>query len=235
MNERNDNPPLVNDPAREAVASMGGYASQIWRSVLVWLNLRDSERMYLEGAEDIDVIHGTAAETTQVKATKENITLRSPDVVEAINNAWLHQERNRGREIRFRFLTTASIAMEQGDPLGAGVPGLEIWERAGRTGEDGGRDDTARLRQFLLNEQRVSPGVQAFLRESNEATVWHRLVSGMEWDTDAAEAPEIVKEIEDRLVDGDMVGYPLRRQRRSPHISTRGHGPLRLHGTEIGF
>src|ERR1700730_8481794 len=87
MTEPGDNQPLRNDPAREATASLAGYASQIWRSVLVWLRLEDGERLYLEGAEDIDVIHGSAAETIQVKATKGNITLRSADVVEAIDNA----------------------------------------------------------------------------------------------------------------------------------------------------
>ena len=81
MSDSGDNRPLLNDPAREAVASMRGYASQVWRSVLVWLDLSNSERMYLEGAEDIDVIHGASAETTQVKATTANITLRSPDVI----------------------------------------------------------------------------------------------------------------------------------------------------------
>jgi hypothetical protein len=98
MSDPDNNLPLVNDSAREATASMHGYASQIWRSVLVWLNLGDSERMYLEGAEDIDVIHGANVETTQVKVTKAPITLRSADVVEAINNTWTHQERNRERE-----------------------------------------------------------------------------------------------------------------------------------------
>ena len=91
---------------------MHGYASQIWRSVLIWLGLQNTERMYLEGAEDIDVIHGAAAETMQVKATAGNVTLRSRDVIEAINNAWLHQDRNPERQIRYRLLTTANIAME---------------------------------------------------------------------------------------------------------------------------
>src|ERR1700730_11224430 len=124
MTEPGDNQPLRNDPAREATASLAGYASQIWRSVLVWLRLEDGERLYLEGAEDIDVIHGSAAETIQVKATKGNITLRSADVVEAIDNAWLNQQRNRDRLIRYRFLTNASIGMEQVDPIGLGVPGI---------------------------------------------------------------------------------------------------------------
>jgi hypothetical protein len=132
MSGQSDNQPLRTDPARQATASLSGYASQIWRSVLIWLRLGDGERLYLEGAEDIDVVHGPVAETIQVKATKGNITLRSGDVVVAINNAWLNRQRNLDRPIRYRFLTTASIGMEQGDPIGLGIPGLVLWERAER-------------------------------------------------------------------------------------------------------
>lgn len=157
--------------------------------------------MYLEGAEDIDVIHGAAAETMQVKATAGNVTLRSPDVIEAINNAWLHQDRNPERQIRYRFLTTANIAMEQGDPLRVGIPGLQLWERARRaTDAEVRHADTERLKQFLLAEQRVSTQVQGFLRGSDASTLWLRLVSRVEWDTDAAEAAEVIKEIKDELV-----------------------------------
>jgi hypothetical protein len=202
MSDPDNNLPLVNDSTREATASMHGYASQIWRSVLVWLNLGDSERMYLEGAEDIDVIHGANVETTQVKVTKAPITLRSADVVEAINNTWAHQERNREREIQLRFLTTATVGMEKGDPLGVGIPGLILWDRARRAKDEETRlADTSRLRQFMLNEQRVSPAVQAFLQESDDASIWRRLVSRLEWDTDAADAPETIQEIKDRLVE----------------------------------
>ena len=201
MNGQRDNQLLRTDPARQATASLSGYASQIWRSVLIWLRLGEGERLYLEGAEDIDVIHGPAAETIQVKVTKGNITLRSADIVEAINNAWLNQQRNRDRAIRYRLLTNASIGMEQGDPIGLGIPGLVLWERARSAIDEPARlADTHRIRQFLLNEGRVSAAVQAFLREADGATIWDRLISRVEWDTDAAEAPEVVQEIEDDLV-----------------------------------
>ena len=201
MSNLGDKAPLLNDPAREATASMYGYASQIWRSVLIWLRLQTTERMYLEGAEDIDVIHGAGVQTTQVKATTENITLRSANVIEAINNAWLHQERNPDWEIRYRYLTTAKIGLEQGDLLGLSMAGLEVWERARRATDVGARNaDAERLRQFLLQEQRISSQVQAFLRDSDASGVWLRLVSKVEWDTDAAEAPDVVKEIKDELV-----------------------------------
>jgi hypothetical protein len=206
MSDPGDNQPLRNDPAREATASLAGYASQIWRSVLIWLRLGDGERLYLEGAEDIDVVHGPAAETIQVKATKGNITLRSPDVVEAIGNAWLNQQRNPDRRIRYRFLTNASTVMEQGDPIGQGVPGIALWERARAGADEAGRlADADRIRQFLLNDGRVSTPVQTFLRDTNTRGVWERLIAPVEWDTDAAEAPEVVEEIKNLLV---ILGQP---------------------------
>jgi hypothetical protein len=210
MTEPGNNQPLRNDPAREATASMAGYASQIWRSVLIWLRLEDGERLYLEGAEDIDVIHGSSAETIQVKATKRNITLRSPDVVEAIDNAWLNQQRNRDRLIRYRFLTNAEIGMEQGDPIGLGLPGIALWERARKSADEAARlADTDRIRQFLLNESRVSAAVQAFLRDTDARGIWERLIARVEWDTDAADAPEVVQEIRNILVTlGQPRGIP---------------------------
>ena len=71
MTADDDNQPLVNDPVREAAASMRGYWAQVWRSVLAWIDLGDAERLYLEGAEDIDRVSGLAAETIQVKESKE--------------------------------------------------------------------------------------------------------------------------------------------------------------------
>lgn len=110
-----------------------------------------------------------AAETIQVKVTKGNITLRSADIVEAINNAWLNQQRNRDRAIRYRLLTNASIGMEQGDPIGLGIPGLVLWERARSAIDEPARlADTHRIRQFLLNEGRVSAAVQAFSEKQTE-------------------------------------------------------------------
>ena len=130
MASSDENQPLVNDPAREAAASMRGYWTQVWRSVLAWIHLDDAERLYLEGAEDIDRVSGSAAETIQVKDVQGNITLRSGDVIEAIDNAWAHRQRNPTRSIRFRFLTTSCITVEQGAPFGDGVGGLHLWRNA---------------------------------------------------------------------------------------------------------
>ncbi len=91
--------PLVNDPAREAVDTMRGYSYQILRSVLAWVELPEDEVLYLEGAEDLDQVASDGATTIQIKDTRGsgNVTLRSSGALKAIDNFWLHRERNPGR------------------------------------------------------------------------------------------------------------------------------------------
>jgi hypothetical protein len=201
MSVDDESQPLVNDPAREAVAPMRGYWAQVWRSVLVWMDLGDAERLYLEGAEDIDRIEGLAAETVQVKDVSGNITLRSGDVIEAIDNAWAHQLRNPRYTIKFRFLTTAGIGVEQGAPFGPGMGGLQLWQDSRLSGNAEARERDGRaIADFLLAEGKVSTAVQAFLRAASNARIWQQLISPIEWDTNAEEAPEVIQEIKDRLV-----------------------------------
>jgi hypothetical protein len=201
MASADEKQPLVNDPAREAAASMRGYWTQVWRSVLAWIHLDDAERLYLEGAEDIDRVSGLVAETIQVKDVQGNITLRSGDVIEAIDNAWANRQRNPTRSIRFRFLTTSRITVEQGAPFGDGMGGLNLWRNARLLDDEAERQRGARaIAAFLLSEGKVSAPVQAFLRIASDAAIWERLIAPVEWDTEAEEAPEVIREIKDRLV-----------------------------------
>src|SRR5690606_26219734 len=108
--------PLVIDPTRVAADSIRGYWSQVWRSVLAWLELTDDELLFLEGAEDFDKVGPTDAEVVQAKDVEGNVTLRSQDVLEAIGHAWAHRQRNRGRAVRYRFLSTGGSGVEHGAP-----------------------------------------------------------------------------------------------------------------------
>ena len=180
---------------------MRGYWAQVWRSVLVWMDLGEAERLYLEGAEDIDRVSGLAAETIQVKDVAINVTLRSGDVIEAINNAWAHQQRNPHRTVQFRFLTTSGIGVEQGAPFGDGIGGLQFWRNCRSSIDIAQRERDARtIATFLLAEARVSTAVQAFLQAASDADLWQRLIAPIEWDTDAEKAPHIIQEVKDRLV-----------------------------------
>ena len=193
--------PLANEPAREASASLRGYAFQIWRSVLAWIELSERERLYLEGSEDYDRIDELSAETVQIKDVKANLTLRSPDVVEAIDNAWSNQQRNLRHAIRFRFLTTADPAIEKGAPFGVNVSGLKLWRSCRLSADVVERERDARaISTFLLNEGKISAALQSFLRKATDAELWQKLIAPIEWDTGAEETPEVVQEIKDRLV-----------------------------------
>jgi hypothetical protein len=206
MVNTDENLPLVNDPAREAAASIRGYWAQIWRSVLAWMDLGEAERLYLEGAEDFDRVSGLTAESVQVKDVTGNDTLRSSDVIEAIDNALAHRQRNPRHTIKFRFLTTGGIGVEQGAPFGAGIGGLRLWRECRLSDDAASRERSAlAIAEFLLTEGKVSMAVQAHLRGSSDAQIWQQLIAPIEWDMDAEEAPEIIREIKDRLV---IMGQP---------------------------
>jgi len=73
--------PLIGDPARQAPDLHKGLVYQIWRSVEAWITLKEDELLFLEGAEDYDVVSNTSGTAVQVKATVGNITLRSEAIV----------------------------------------------------------------------------------------------------------------------------------------------------------
>ena len=72
------------NPKRQATDAIGGYVYQIWQSLLAWIHLKDNEALFLEGAEDFDIVSLNKSTATQVKRLSKNITLNSPEVIDAI-------------------------------------------------------------------------------------------------------------------------------------------------------
>lgn len=101
------------DAKRDATDSIRGYVYQIYQSIHAWLSLNENEQLYLECAEDFDVCVGQSVIGTQVKDLSGNLTLRSSDVVAAINNFWTLQENNPDHDVSLRFLTTAVAGHEK--------------------------------------------------------------------------------------------------------------------------
>ena len=193
--------PLVIDSARVAADSMRGYWSQVWRSVLAWLDLGDDERLFLEGAEDFDRIGPTNAEVVQAKDVEGNVTLPSEDVLEAIGHAWEHRQRNRGRAVRFRFLSTGGSGVEQGAPFGKGLGGLQLWREARVSADKATRERDARnIANFLIAEGKLPKPVQNFIRGASDEILWTELIATIEWDFKADTTAAIIQEVKDRLV-----------------------------------
>jgi len=193
--------PLIIDPSRVAADSIRGYWSQVWRSVLAWLELTDDERLFLEGAEDFDKVGPTDAEVVQAKDVAGNVTLRSEDVLEAIGHTWEHRQRNRGRAVRFRFLSTGGFGVEHGAPFGKGVGGLQLWLEARASTDKVARERNARkIADFLIAEGKLPKPVQDFIRGASDETLWAELIAPIEWDLKAESTASIIQEVKGRLV-----------------------------------
>lgn len=121
--------PLAGDPSRSAHDSLGGYDYQVWHSVRTWLEMSEHDHLYLEGAEDFDLVARDGAAATQVKRTSDKISLNTARAVDAIENFLTVREANADRRVSYRYLTTSLPAVEQGEPFGPGVPGIRVWEQ----------------------------------------------------------------------------------------------------------
>ncbi|WP_447962451.1 hypothetical protein [Nitrospira sp. Ecomares 2.1] len=122
--------PLPGDPRRQAVSSIQGTVYQAWCSIDAWLQLTDAkEVIYLEGAEDFDVVKSASAITVQFKKNEGSISLGNAKAHQALENFWTLSYNESSRQIDFHYLTTSTIAIEQ-DANFDGLPGIEAWRVA---------------------------------------------------------------------------------------------------------
>lgn len=194
---------LVSDPARQAHDTFRGYIYQILRSILVWLDLGDDEQLLLEGAEDLDRIDGAEALTEQVKDTagSGNVTLRTASVVDAINNFWTHRTRNPAVAIRFRYVTTSGIGIEQGAPFGTSRGALDVWNSLRSSIYDPTMDDQiASIAKFLLDDGKLSAPLRQVFTEASPANLFAQIITPVEWLAGQQDGDALVHEIKDRLV-----------------------------------
>ncbi|CAI0974826.1 Uncharacterised protein [Serratia entomophila] len=178
---------------RDATDSIRGYVYQIYQSVLAWVTLKDDEVLFLECAEDFDIYSDQTVISTQVKDLTSKLTLRSTDVVAALNNFWSLQQDNPHHDIKLRFLTTASAGLEKGTPFGPEQKGLEYWCRC-----QSNRALIPPLREFLTTLQ-LSPGLKAFLRSSSDEALHTQLLLRINWDLGTKNKYALQLAIEDKL------------------------------------
>lgn len=194
---------LVSDPARQAQDTFRGYIYQILRSILVWLDLGDDEQLFLEGAEDLDRIEGSKALTEQVKETagSGSITLRTASVVAAINNFWAHRTRNPDIVIRYRYVTTSGIGIEQGSSFDSGRGGLDLWNSLRAASYDpAGDEQIVSITRFLLDEGKLSVPLKQLFTEASPAELFAQVIQPIEWMAGQQDGDALVRKIKDRLV-----------------------------------
>ena len=187
--------PLKADPKRQAHAQLKGYLYQIWHSVDAWLDLADNEILYLECAEDFDIVSEEDATVTQVKHTQHKITLRSQEVNDAINNFWELRTNNPRNRVKFRFLTRSKIGKEQGNPFGTDKPGLELWQRC-----SGNEAAITKISEFLQTEGKISEEVKDFLKHAGPDEIYKQLIEPVTWETDSKPTGSVEQSISEKLI-----------------------------------
>src|SRR5690349_10699888 len=122
--------PLSGDPSRQAVYSLQGTVYQAWWSIDAWLRLTNpDEVIFLEGAEDFDIIKSDTAITVQVKKHTASVSLGTAKAHEVLEHFWTLNCKDPTRLIHYHYLTTSSVATEQ-DASFDGLKGIEAWRAA---------------------------------------------------------------------------------------------------------
>jgi hypothetical protein len=131
-------PPFAPLPNRDASPVIRGFFYQIELTISRWLDLDQSTVLELERGEDIDIVGQTLTNRTleQVKFRSRSVSLRSPEILEALVRFFLSFKANPGLDLCFRYLTNAEPAIERGMNFGRKAGGLQVWAEysAGRLG-----------------------------------------------------------------------------------------------------
>src|SRR6266478_7438906 len=67
--EMSEPQPLPADSRRQADAMLAACDYQVWQTVGAWLDLRGEDMLFIEGAEDFDIVGADEGRATQVKAS----------------------------------------------------------------------------------------------------------------------------------------------------------------------
>lgn len=196
--------PVAGDSSRQATDTIRGFVYQFWHSVHAWLELGADELLFLEGAEDFDLVSADEAVTVQVKATTANLTLRSPGIIGAVKNFWDVRTRNPSRQIQYRFISTSSAGVEREQPFGSNIAGLEIWRRC-----VGNADETEQIRAFFLKEGSFDGELKKVLETAPAEQLFETLVKPIIWDLGSPDSRAVEHAVELKLINhGDRFGIP---------------------------
>lgn len=185
---------LSGDPRRQAVPSIRGTVYQAWCSIDAWLQLSNADQViYLEGAEDFDVVSKDGATTIQVRHTGASISLGVAKAREALEQFWSLTNKEPNRQVEYHYLTTSTVGTEQGADFG-GLNGLEAWGAA-RTNAELAKGIASYLLTHLAEKSILRP----FLASATPAELQARLFSRFHWLTDQPSIEAVRQSVDERI------------------------------------
>jgi hypothetical protein len=201
---------------RDAWATIRGYIYQVDQTIQSWFDIPTSGVLELECGEDIDVVLGAfdssgeeqSRRLEQVKYLGRNITLRSPQVLEALSSFHEHLVHNPNINLRFVFVTNAQPAVERPSPIPRGVPALVVWHelRAGSLSLGDTNTVLHGIRAILAGASKPEPlrketwgQFKKFARGSTDDELLE-FIRRVEWKTRNISANDISAQIQRQLL-----------------------------------
>lgn len=185
------------DPSRQAVASLRGYAYQLYASSIAWVALQSGEELLLEVAEDYATLVGNVLKGVQVKDTarSSSLTINNEDVQLALEGFVDLVERNPTCEVHLRYLTTSDIGVERDkSDRAAGEAVLGYWRKAAAMA------DISPLRSALMTSS-VSGRVKRFISSRTDEQLRNDLLRRIHWDTGSQPLEDLERELAASLVE----------------------------------
>lgn len=188
-------PELPGDRRRQAVPSIRGTVYQAWCSIDAWLQLTTADQViFLEGAEDFDIVKTDGAITVQVKHNEGSISLGTAKAKEALENFWELATKEKTRQVNFHYLTTSPVAKEQDGTFGA-INGLDAW-RAACTNTD----MAMKVASYLQARLAEGGALRCFIKSASPDDLQNRLFRRFHWLTDQPGIEAVQRSVEDRII-----------------------------------
>lgn len=199
---------LSGNQKRQASSQIKGFVYQAWHSISAWMQLEGDGVIYLEVAEDFDEIEPSKVAATQVKhLTSKNVTLSSPEVVEALSNYWELKDKNKGRSISFYFLTQTERAKERGKvKLSNGAKGLDYWDQCKKGA------NIVPLKELLMKLD-LSKDLKGFIRSATNEEIKQQLIMPIFWLTGAKNIPALISK-----VNKDVIEFGVKQGHKSSEL-----------------
>ncbi len=188
--------PLNINPRRQADDIISAYVYQIWQTAYYWINLEEGERLYIENAEDFDVVRQKQIDTVQVKNTTASVTLNSKPILDAICHFWKHKKRNPDAEINYVYLTSSKRGREKSVEFD-GIKGLDYWDNLKASSDHTG---VTQIKEHLINHNYIPDDFSSYLKNIPDAEFYQEFVNKIDWLTGQQEAKNLKRKIKEKLI-----------------------------------
>lgn len=186
--------PLQGDPKRQAVPSQAGLVYQAWWSIDAWLKVGSEEVVYLECAEDFDVVKNENGVVGQVRNTIDPISLGNQKAIEAVENFWTLTTKE-SRAVQYHYKTTSGVAKERGNHF-AGESGISAW-RAAQTN----KNIVGMVAAYVASKLSNGCELKSFLESADIDEIQSRLFQRFHWFTDQPDLSAVKRSVDDRITE----------------------------------